>query len=92
MMTAPGSPPCEEEVEGVVDASARRGSRKGHSSMRRQLRYWQPFNDWCGGTGCKGGGTCRGSTKREGDREMSFSSRRPAVPGSLPFWPDSAAR
>ena len=56
MMTAPGSPPCEEEVEGVVDASARRGSRKGHSSMRRQLRYWQPFNDWCGGTGCKGGG------------------------------------
>jgi hypothetical protein len=33
----------------VVAAHGRPGSKKGgHASSRRQLRYWQPFNDWCG--------------------------------------------
>lgn len=37
-----------ESVEGLgsADARASRGARKGHSHLRRQLRYWQPFNDW----------------------------------------------
>ena len=43
-------PGCELAMAGeegaAVDASGKRGARKGHSSLRRQLRYWQPFNDW----------------------------------------------
>ena len=46
-------PGCELALESMageeaaaVDASGKRGARKGHSSLRRQLRYWQPFNDW----------------------------------------------
>jgi hypothetical protein len=33
-------------LDGKEVVEARRG-KKGHATpMRRQLRYWQPFNDW----------------------------------------------
>jgi hypothetical protein len=43
---ASGGP--DKTGKSVAEAVEARRGKKGHATpMRRQLRYWQPFNDWC---------------------------------------------